>query len=159
MCWPSQSPQPGPHSNWRNLFRHEYWKLCAFTTIIKHQSCLDHNLVSDEMTKEWLRKNVPEILEKSLVSKITLPHALTIFAKWVESCRKSGELAQGHKYADFSHLMIWSNPSKADSVWIRSAYSACKIDLPWKHYNDLCVRSFIKQCESITGKNFERDET
>jgi hypothetical protein len=31
------------------------------------------------------------------------------------------------------------------------------MEKPWEYYNDMCVRTFVKQCLSVTGRDFQRE--
>ena len=55
--------------------------------------------------------------------------------------------------------MIWRNGAVADNIWINNAYRACKpITKPWVMHSDMCVRTFVHMCSSITGINFQAEE-
>jgi hypothetical protein len=134
--------------------------LGSFTTPINYQSCIDHGLKTSKDGLAWVNANIRSTLTKSEESSIVLSHALFKFSKFLrDSIQRNAEkrMASGLS-SDRSQLMIWGNGAVADNVWIASAYRACDMERPWKFYNDMCVRTFVKQCAYMTGKDFARNE-
>jgi hypothetical protein len=135
--------------------------LGSFTTPINFQSCLDHGLLADKPEGlDWLQTTIPDTLAASKTSPVTLAHALFKFSLFLRASSKlnAEKLTARKLRTDQSQLMIWGNGAVADNVWIASAYRACGMERPWKYYNDMCLRTFVKQCAFMTGKDFARDE-
>jgi hypothetical protein len=134
-------------------------ELACLSTPISYQSCLDAGLMTSEDTVCWLEDNIPQTLQASKDSQISLQQALFKFSNFVrashrttiETLHKEGNMFSG------CQPKIWGNGAVADNVWIKSAYEACDMERPWKFYNDMCVRTFVSQMTSILGKNFARD--
>ncbi|TVY84168.1 hypothetical protein LSUE1_G004046 [Lachnellula suecica] len=134
-------------------------ELDYFTTPVNLESSEKHGLVVQKDTVEiWLPKNIPETLQISKTTSITLPEALQKFSDFIANSHKATnkELMDRFCHED-SQVMIWGNGSASDNVWIDSAYTACNMTRPWKHYNNTCVRTFVKQCAFMTGRDFSRE--
>jgi hypothetical protein len=104
---------------------------------INLESSRQHGLVEEKRSLDWLAINIPDTLQKSRDSKITLPQALKTLTIWVNTCHQKniGTLFGKARYE--SQVMVWGNGIAADNVWIHSAYKACGIERPWKYYNDM----------------------
>lgn len=130
-------------------------ELRHFTTPDNFESSMEHDLVTDSDTENWLRRNVPETLQTSKATTVTLPKALQQLSEFIERCH--GKTKCESKAHEDSQVMIWGNGSTSDNVWIDSAYKACNVKKPWLFYNDMCVRTFVKQCAFMTGRDFSRE--
>ncbi|EPE34419.1 Ribonuclease H-like protein [Glarea lozoyensis ATCC 20868] len=135
--------------------------LGSFTTPVNFQSCLDHGLLADRQEGlDWLQATIPDTLATSKASPVTLTHALFKFSSFLRASSKlnAEKLTARNLRTDQSQLMIWGNGAVADNIWIASAYRVCGMERPWKYYNDMCLRTFVKQCTFMTGKDFAKDE-
>lgn len=118
-------------------------------------SCVAAGLKITRKGMEWLEDNIPECLEKSRTSETTLRQALQELNKFVKNAIVHARLRQGKgKCKVRPQPMIWGNGALADNLWIRSAYRACKMERPWKYYNDMCLRTVVKQFQVITGEQY-----
>ncbi|KAF4624309.1 hypothetical protein G7Y89_g13864 [Cudoniella acicularis] len=136
-------------------------ELAHILTPVSYDSCLKLGLVTDEKTLTWLDETIPETLNTSKSSTVSLEKALFKFSNFVRtSCRKTIEELRkdGRENLErYSQPMIWGNGAIADNVWIRSAYRACGMERPWKFWNDMCVRTVVKQCAALTGRDYSRE--
>ncbi|KAH6677173.1 hypothetical protein B0J14DRAFT_433578, partial [Halenospora varia] len=136
-------------------------ELGHFHTPVSYQSCADLGLVEDEETVLWVQKTIPDSMTKSKESKVSLEEMLFKLNGFIRRSRKQTE--EYLKESGRQHLcsesqpMIWGNGAVADNVWIRSAYRACQMEMPHKFYNNMCVRTMVKQSGFITGRNFPRE--
>ncbi|TVY24823.1 hypothetical protein LHYA1_G005001 [Lachnellula hyalina] len=132
-------------------------ELDSLCTPVSLQSSLEHGLITDDNTLGWLKREIPQTLKTSQECCISLPQAIMRISKFVkksiretESRRIKAGLLKPYK----SQPMIWGNGSMADNTWIRSAYKACSMEVPWEYYNDMCVRTVVKQVWAQTGKDY-----
>jgi hypothetical protein len=135
-------------------------ELAHLSTPVSLQSCLDLGLVTDEETLAWVEKNIPTTLATSKGCSITLHQALFRLSRFIrDSCKRTENALQeqGRTLHLESEPMIWGNGVMADNVWIRSAYKACSMEKPWKYWNDMCVRTMVKQCYFMTGMDYQRE--
>jgi hypothetical protein len=134
--------------------------LAHLSTPVSLQSCLDLGLVTDEETLAWLEKNIPTTLSTSKSCSVTLHQALFRLSRFIrDSCKQTVNALQeqGRTVHLESEPMIWGNGVMADNVWINSAYKACSMEKPWKYWNDMCVRTMVNQCYSMTGIDYRRE--
>jgi hypothetical protein len=59
---------------------------------------------------------------------------LKAFSAWLK------EMMKTHKCEE---IRIWGNGPAADCVWLRSAYNACNLKVPWSYWDDACVRTMV----------------
>ncbi|RDL31780.1 uncharacterized protein BP5553_09182 [Venustampulla echinocandica] len=130
-------------------------------TPISYQSCLDLGFVTKPETLSWLEKTIPETLETSKTTSVTLAHALFKLSKFIRSCCKATKQQLRDVGREFhrqeSEPMIWGNGVLADNLWIQTAYSSCSMEKPWAYYNNMCVRTVVKQCAFMTGRDYSRE--
>jgi hypothetical protein len=133
-------------------------ELDYFSTPVSLESSIKHGLVTDDETENWLQRNIPRALQTSKTTSVTLPMALRNLSSFIETCSRAmkHELEEHSRFED-SQVMIWGNGATSDNVWIESAYRACKIEKPWLYYNNMCVRTFVKQCAFMTGHDYSRE--
>jgi hypothetical protein len=135
-------------------------ELANLSTPVSLQSCLDLGLVTDEETLAWVEKNIPTTLSTSKGCSVTLHQALFRLSRFIrDSCKQTVNALQerGRTLHLESEPMIWGNGVMADNVWIHSAYKACSMEKPWKFWNDMCVRTIVKQCYYMTGMDYGRE--
>ncbi|TVY58721.1 hypothetical protein LCER1_G000327 [Lachnellula cervina] len=126
-------------------------------TPVSLQSSLEHGLITDDNTLGWLKREIPQTLKTSQECSIALPQAMMRLSKFVGKSLKETEtrrIKAGLPKPWRSQAMIWGNGTTADNIWIRSAYKACGMEVPWQYYNDMCVRTVVKQVWAQTGKDF-----
>lgn len=89
------------------------------------QSSVDFGLKMDASTVLWWmqQKDAAKIATFD-GQAMPLGDALWAFSKWV-----------GGDYC------VWGNGATFDNVIIRSAFAACKLEPPWKFFNDRCYRT------------------
>lgn len=130
----------------------EFDSLC---TPVSLKSCEEHELLSTSVGMKWLEKEIPQTLKTSRESTTALPQALDMLSNFVQKCTEHNKSRLfGTRFDESPGLMIWGNGTMADNIWIRSAYQACSMEVPWKFYSDMCVRTFVKQVWVLTGKDF-----
>jgi oligoribonuclease (3'-5' exoribonuclease) len=135
-------------------------ELAHLSTPVSLQSCLDLGLVTEEETLDWVEKNIPITLSTSKSCSVTLHQALFRLSRFIrDSCKQTVNALQeqGRTVHLESEPMIWGNGVMADNVWIHSAYKACSMEKPWKYWNDMCVRTIVKQCYFMTGTDYQRE--
>ena len=90
------------------------------------QSCEEAGLVKDQSTLDWWTTQDPELYAKAISGQQSLESVLLEFSAWLgEACN------------------IWGNGACSDNIWLKSAYAACGVELPWKHWNDRCYRTVL----------------
>jgi hypothetical protein len=106
-------------------------ELDQFATPVNLESSVKHELVTDDDTNNWLQKNIPQTLQTSRITSVTLPEALRKLSDFIQVCRNAAqrELRDRSCYED-SQVMIWGNGAASDNVWIHSAYRACNTECP-----------------------------
>lgn len=90
------------------------------------QSCERVGLVKDQSTLDWWATQDPSLYAEATSGQQSLESVLTEFTAWLsEGCN------------------IWGNGACSDNIWLKSAYSACGIPVPWGHWNDRCYRTVL----------------
>ncbi|TVY40214.1 hypothetical protein LOCC1_G004069 [Lachnellula occidentalis] len=132
-------------------------ELDSLCTPVSLQSSMEHGLITDDNTLGWLKREIPQTLQTSQECSISLPQAIMRLSKFVKKAMRETEARRvkaGLPKPWRSQPMIWGNGTMADNTWIRSAYKACAMEVPWEYYNDMCVRTVVKQVWAQTGKDY-----
>ncbi|TVY93050.1 hypothetical protein LAWI1_G000620 [Lachnellula willkommii] len=132
-------------------------ELDSLCTPVSLQSSLEHGPTTDDNTLGWLKREIPQTLKTSQECSISLPQAIMRLSKFVAKSLRETEtrrIKAGLPKPWRSQAMIWGNGTTADNIWIRSAYKACSMEVPWQYYNDMCVRTVVKQVWAQTGKDY-----
>ncbi|CAG8975081.1 hypothetical protein HYALB_00009944 [Hymenoscyphus albidus] len=136
-------------------------ELAHFHSPVNFQSSLDHKHLTSKKGLEWLKDNIPETLKTSMSTSVSLEQALFRFSNFVRGCCKTTKdrlRDEGFESKiEHSQPMIWGNGAVADNVWIASAYRSCNMVKPWEFWNDMCVRTFVRQCSLMTGREFTKE--
>ena len=99
-----------------------------FYTRIKIDSCLEVGCIIEDETVEWWNKQDEKIRYESLENpdRITLKEALEKFSEWYGNC-----------------TYIWGNGSSFDCTILNESFKRCKIQTPWKYYNERDLRTIM----------------
>ena len=118
--------------------------LDSFNELVNPQSCAKVGLSCDkgsfdvDPTMDFWLKQDPEVFNKVILKAFTegkeLNSVLNLFTKWLN------EMKAKH---NCKSIRVWGNGPAADCVWVRSAYLACRLDPPWKYWDDRCVRTYV----------------
>lgn len=74
-----------------------------------------------------------------------LPDALCNFYRWIVACCPDRD------------VQMWGNGAGFDNVILRSAYVACGLIVPWKHWNDRDVRTIVDLGRTLLGFNPKKE--
>lgn len=108
----------------------------AYKCKINIQSCLDRGLRVDAETIYWWFAQSKEA-QASLCSDLwELPAVLANLSSFIAL-----ELEQNYK--------IWAKGPSFDLSKLADAYRACKINIPWHHSNERCVRTELDGYETL----------
>lgn len=111
-----------------------------FDYLVKPTSCSDVGLNCRSMSGTdttmdfWLKQPIHVIQESVLNSfengdQIKL--VLSDISAWINNLRESGK-----------DIRIYGNGPTADIIWLRSAYMACGMKIPWNFWEEVCVRTY-----------------
>lgn len=123
------------------------------------KSCLDHGLVQDHVTTQWVERNCPQVLEKSQESTVTLKEALEAFTAWIERCKRAtydAIIKSGGRYW-FGSTLLWANGSMQDNRWLHFAYETCELKQPVIFWQYKCAMTANYTANKITKRNFRRE--
>ncbi|KAF7938804.1 uncharacterized protein EAE98_001142 [Botrytis deweyae] len=123
------------------------------------QSCLDHGLVQDHVTMQWVNVNCPQVLKRSEESTVTLKEALQAFIAWIESCKHATYdtiMKSGGRY-QFGNTLLWANGSMQDNRWLHFAYETCKLKQPVIFWQYRCAMTANYTASKITKRNFRKE--
>lgn len=98
----------------------------VFYERISRESCIGLGLVEDSSTIAWWEQQDPDVYAEALSGTRGLKEVLEELTEWL------GEDAK-----------VWGNGACADNVWLKSAYAACGLEVPWKFWNDRCYRTVL----------------
>jgi DNA polymerase III epsilon subunit-like protein len=111
----------------------------AFYASVSIDSNLDAGRTIDEDTLLWWMDQSPEARAVFSEPKTTLNNALSDFVEW---------------FGDATY--VWSNGASFDIVMMSNALRAAGMSIPWKFYNERCVRTY----KNIPGmKNIKVENT
>lgn len=95
--------------------------------LVDPESCKDLGLSFDLNTVMWWMTKPGDEARKMVMTqkgRIPLPQALQVLSTWIGPDTR-----------------VWGNGASFDLAILDSAYEACKITKPWKHYNERCYRT------------------
>jgi DNA polymerase III epsilon subunit-like protein len=105
------------------------------------ESCLKAGLSPNASTILWWLQQ-DEAARKELVVGQTkarsLRNVLSSFQLWIETTHKDP--------------IVWGNSARFDLGILESAFAACNIPLPWKFWNERCVRTLAELAPEIKRK-------
>jgi len=93
---------------------------------ISLQSSVDEGLEISPKTVLWWLKQSSEARELFNSDAATLKAALHDFSSWID---------------DGSEYLIWGNGVDFDNSILANAYDKCRMETPWKFYNNRCYRT------------------
>jgi exodeoxyribonuclease VIII len=108
-----------------------------FYESIHLETSMSVGLTVEAQTIEWWMKQ-DENARKHLYdsNKVHLPVALVKFSEWINTFQTDAK--------------VWGNGAAFDNVVLRNAYTACRIEAPWKFWNDRCYRTMKSLYEDVT---------
>lgn len=137
--------------------------LSEFSRYINLQSNLSSGMITDDDTLQWLEKNIPQTLQASIDSHLTLPAALSEFNTWVRQCHINIQDILDYRHGPYKYnrldteTAIWSFGSTEDGRWINTAYENCNIARPWTRHSYMCARTSNEITLSETGRDYRRE--
>ena len=137
-------------------------EIARFQSPVNLDSCLAVGLGKVASSMAWLQDTIPNTLENSRSSKITLAEALGKLTNFMQinvlTTREQLKRA-GHAAFTCSRSMarVWGNGAVADNVWIASAYKACGRKRPRDYIGDRCVRTLVHGFGELVGRDFARE--
>lgn len=116
-----------------------------FYTTVDIQSCLDAGLrVEGSTIGWWLTQNEAARNEIAAVGATVLNTALL-------------KLSTGAGF-NWNYAKVWGNSARFDLGILENAYHACKMQAPWKFYNERDVRTLVAFAPEIKA-NYPKPET
>lgn len=103
-----------------------------FYVNIDWDSCFDYGLKADGSTLAWWFQQSNEARMALLKDQITLPEALIALSAFIPE-----------------NAIIWGNGPSFDLAISAVAYEKVGLELPWKHYNEKCVRTIVDKNPAI----------
>jgi exodeoxyribonuclease VIII len=97
----------------------------TFYCTVDATDCKRYGLVVETSVINWWKNQPREVLDSLRKDTLPLKEALTKFSKWYGS----------------RSLPTWGNSVAFDNVILQSAYEACGMSRPWKHWDDRCYRT------------------
>ena len=98
-----------------------------FYTIIDLQSCLDIGLTMDASTVLWWMQQSDEARKEFTKEAVPIEKALEDFSKFFND----------------ANYEVWGNSARFDLGLLNDAYNKLKKPIPWKYYNERCVRTLV----------------
>lgn len=98
----------------------------TFYVNVDLQSCMDSGLTVSASTIMWWLSQDKQAKQSLLEAPVKLHKALHMFEQWIIKC---------------GDCKIWANAPSFDCVILKNAFSKCDMQLPWKYYNEMCVRT------------------
>lgn len=97
-----------------------------FYVNVNMQTCLDVGMKVDGSTVEWWLTQSEDARDSLLKNRISIQSALSSFSKW---------------YEDTNAEELWGNGAMFDNTILGNAYKSCRMQIPWKFWNDRCYRT------------------
>lgn len=98
----------------------------VFYERIARESCVGLGLIEDASTRAWWETQDPNVYAEALSGTRSLKEVLEEFTVWLGDDAK-----------------VWGNGACSDNVWLKSAYTVCGLEVPWKFWNDRCYRTVL----------------
>jgi len=98
----------------------------TFYVAVDPESCQQLGLTLDASTVMWWMDDARSIARSNMLKeeRVDLPSALYGFTDWLRE-----------------DMPVWGNGATFDNVIITSAFNACRLEKPWKFWNDKCYRT------------------
>lgn len=108
--------------------------LDTFYVVVDAASCVEAGLVMDVPTIQWWLRQSQEARNSISSAEAALPlrHALGYFREWLGD------------WGGDEDVEFWGNGANFDNVILASAYSALRMERPWKYFQDRCFRTLKK---------------
>lgn len=103
-----------------------------FYQVIDPTSCVDIGLQIDAGTVMWWMQQDAMARDAFKTKGVPIDVALSQFATWVDG----GEA-------------VWGNGADFDNVLLANAYRMCKMEQPWKYWNNRCYRTMKNQFPNV----------
>ena len=98
-----------------------------FYKVVDLQSCLDLGLTMDAPTVLWWMQQSEEARKDFTLKGVSIQKALEDFSK----------------FFDKDSYEVWGNSARFDLGILNDAYNKLGKDIPWKYYNERCVRTLV----------------
>lgn len=119
--------------------------------LVNARSGVEVGLKIEGSTVEWWLKQDEKTIDDTFIRSIKegqpLREALQNFTGWIDKLKKAH---------DSYNVMVWGNGACADNTWIISAYNACRMEVPWKFYQDRDLRTLVYLGELLTGTSHKK---
>lgn len=104
---------------------------------------VSHGLKMDPGTVKWWLKQGDKARNEITRAQLTLVAGLGLFSDFLAQCGPTND------------VRVWGNDPAFDNAMTQHAYRAAGLDVPWKFWNNRCVRTFRAFWPSILAD--ERD--
>lgn len=104
----------------------------TFSQLISLDSSSKHGLTMDVDTILWWMEQDDDARPKSNLPYMSLPEALNNFSGFI------------NQHSTAKNVQPWGNGAAFDLVILKSAFSACNLDVPWQFFNERDVRTAVE---------------
>ncbi len=101
---------------------------------IDQQSCVSIGCTISQATLDWWGQQSNEALQNTFGGTAEINNAML-------------KLVQ--LYEDFECREIWSRGALADIRWANNILEKLNIDKPWKYWQEMCFRTFLKMSPTV----------
>ncbi len=56
---------------------------------------------------------------------------------------------------NLNDVRVWGNGASFDNAILSDAFSQCKVPIPWKFWNDRCLRTLLGEFQEVTGRKLK----
>lgn len=123
-----------------------------FNVLINPSSCVKRGLKVDQDTVTWWLKQdksvVEKVFAKSIIDGSDLEDALGMFSMYLSNLRNK---------SDDGEIRVWGNGIYSDNKWLGSAYEACNMNDPIRHWQHSDVRTIVDLGINLLGKDIKSE--
>lgn len=102
------------------------------------ESCVGYGLrMMDPGTMKWWMRQSEKAQSAIARPQTDIRSALLMFRDFLERCGETNE------------IRVWGNDPAFDNGIVQASYSACGLEVPWKFWNNRCLRTFRGMWPSI----------
>lgn len=101
-----------------------------FSVNIDVNSSRDLGLHVSKSTVQWWIEQPKEIRDSWKVDPVEVPRALNMLNEWFSSV-----------YGRMDKVLVWANGSAFDHSLMRNLYDTTAIQIPWKYWNEMDLRT------------------